>query len=69
MLDIHHFNPSLDVNACVKQLVSCVHGGTLWLDEKVEITIHLISKIIGLSIQGEDTRPLFSKETEKDIAT
>ena len=39
------------------------------MDEKVEITVQLISKISGLLTQGEDPKPLFSKENEKSIAT
>lgn len=42
-LDITHFGRNLKVNAYVKKLLSCIHGGTLWLDEKVEITLQLIS--------------------------
>ena len=39
------------------------------MDKKVEITVQLISKITGFPIQGEDPKPLFSKENEKSIAT
>ena len=39
LLDIPHFGCSREVNARVKQLLSCIHGRTLWLDEKVEIIV------------------------------
>lgn len=33
----------------VKVLLSCMHGGHLWLDRRVDIKIDLIHRIIGLS--------------------
>lgn len=38
LLDIPNFGRSSEVNACIKQLLSCIHGGTFWMDEEVEIT-------------------------------
>lgn len=32
LLEVPQFGRSLEINACVKLLLSCVHGGTLWLD-------------------------------------
>jgi hypothetical protein len=29
LLEIPHFRCSLEINACVKVLLNCVHGGTL----------------------------------------
>ena len=66
-LDIPHFGRSLEVNACVKKLITIVHGGNLWLDVKVEITTQLISRITRFPIKGEDPEWLFSKESEKII--
>lgn len=45
-----------------------MHGENLWLDVKVDITVQLISRIIGLLIQGEGLEPLFAKESEKVFA-
>ena len=67
MLGIPHFGRSLEVNACVKNLLGCDHDGKLQLDEKVEITMKLISEIICLPIQGEDPKKLFSKENQKEF--
>ena len=38
------------------------------MDERVEITAQLISKITWMSIQGEDPHHLFEKESEKSLA-
>lgn len=67
LLEIPHFGRIRDVNACIKQLLSCIHGGFMWMDEKVEIIVRLIFWIIGLPIQGENLKILFSKENEKLI--
>lgn len=52
LLKIPHFGQSNEINAVVKVLLSCVHRGHLWLDRKVDITIDLIHRIIGLSKIG-----------------
>ena len=54
LLQIPHFRRSNEINVVVKVLLSCVHGGHLWLDHKVNITIDLIHQIIGLSKTGAD---------------
>ena len=41
------FGRPTKVNACVKQLLACFHGGFLWLDESVEVTMGMISYITG----------------------
>jgi hypothetical protein len=42
LMEIPHFRHSLEINACVKLLLSCIHGGTLWLDPPVSIDTALI---------------------------
>jgi hypothetical protein len=42
LLEILHFRKSLEINACVKVLLICVHGGTLWIDPPILIDIALI---------------------------
>lgn len=54
LLQIPHFERSNEINAVVKVLLSCVHGGHLWLDHRVNITIDLIHWITGLSKTGAD---------------
>jgi hypothetical protein len=41
LLQILHFGRSNEIDAVVKILLSCVHGGHLWLDRRVDITIDL----------------------------
>jgi hypothetical protein len=57
LFDIPHFGRSQEINACVKMLLSCVHGGYMWLDRPVSIDTDLIMHITGLSITGGG--PLF----------
>ena len=50
LLDIPQFRRIQEVNTYIKQLLSCVHGGFLWLDEKVEIIAQLTLQITRLPI-------------------
>ena len=54
VMKIPHFGWHQEVNACVKLLLSCYHGGYLWLNCRITIDVTLINKITGLSIQGPD---------------
>jgi hypothetical protein len=48
LFDIPHFGQRNEVNACVKFLLTCVHGGYLWLDRPISIDTDLIARITGL---------------------
>jgi len=52
LLDIPHFGHGKNVELYVKQLVTHVHGGILWMDQLVQIDMALISKITGLPTVG-----------------
>jgi hypothetical protein len=53
----------------VKLLLSCVHGGFLWLDRPVSIDTELIERIIKFPSKWEDPSPLFiDKSKEKALA-
>ena len=68
LLQIPHFGRSNEINAAMKVLLSCVHGGHLWLDRKVDITIDLIHLIIGLSKTGADpTTHFVGKDQDKKL--
>jgi len=43
LLEIPHFGRGKDVNSCVKQLLTLVHGGILWMDRLVSIDVELIT--------------------------
>jgi hypothetical protein len=68
LLEIPHFGRSLEINSCVKILLSCVNGGTLWLDPLVSTDTQLIVWIIGFPKVGEDSTTLFTnKAGEKEL--
>jgi hypothetical protein len=48
LLDIQHFKHNKNVELYVKQLVTCVHRGILWMDRLVQIDVALIANITGL---------------------
>ena len=53
LLRLPHFGRGAEVNAVVRILLSCVHGGYLWLGNKVDLNIDLIHRITGLSKMGK----------------
>ena len=52
LLILPHFGRGAEVNAMVRILLSCLHGGYLWLGNKVDLNINLIHRITGLSKTG-----------------
>ena len=69
LLQIPHFGRSNEINVVIKVLLSCVHGGHLWLDCRVDITIDLIHWITGLSKTGIDpTAHFVGKDQDKKLA-
>ena len=63
-----HFGRLAEVNPYVKDLLSCCHGGYLWLDAKIPITIDLISQVIGLPKVGVDPCQYFKgKDNDKKL--
>jgi hypothetical protein len=50
VMKIPHFGRHQKVNACVKLLLSCYHGGYLWLDRRITVDLRLIHQITGLSM-------------------
>jgi len=48
LLDILHFGHGKNVKLCVKQLVTCIHRGIMWMDRPIQIDVALISNMIGL---------------------
>ena len=70
LLQSPHFGRSNEINAVVKFLLSCMHGGHIWLDCKVDITIDLIHQITGLSKTGENPMTHFmGKDQDKIFVT
>jgi hypothetical protein len=59
VMKISHFERDQEVNTCVKLLLSCFHGGYLWLDRCINIDPMLIHWITGLSMQGLDPQEFY----------
>ena len=53
VLRLPHFGRSTEVNAVVPVLLSCVHGGYLWLGHKIDLNVNLIHRITSLSKTGK----------------
>ena len=53
LLRIPHFGRGAEVNSVVRILISCVHGGYLWLGNNIDLNIDLIHRITGLSKTGK----------------
>jgi hypothetical protein len=69
VMKIPHFGRHQEVNACVKLLLSCYHGGYLWLDRRVTVDPTLIHLITGLSMQGPDPHQFYpGKTSDRSLA-
>jgi hypothetical protein len=69
VMKIPHFGRHQEVNACVKLLLSCYHGGYLWLDHRITVDLTLIHQITGLSMQGPDPQEFYpGKTTDRVLA-
>jgi hypothetical protein len=62
LLEIFHFGQILEINACVKMILSFIHRGTLWLDLVVYIDTQIIAQIIGLLKETKDLITLFTNK-------
>jgi len=69
LLDIPHFGRGVQINHCVKTLLSCVHGGYVWIDNKISIDAQLIHRIATFSLEGEDPTALFMDKHEDRIVS
>jgi hypothetical protein len=63
VMKIPHFGRHQEVNACVKLMLSCYHGGYLWLNRRITVDLTLIHRITGLSIQGPDPQDFYPGKT------
>jgi hypothetical protein len=63
VMKIPHFGRHQEVNVCIKILLSCYHGGYLWLDRCITMDPVLIHLITGLSMQGPDPHQFYPGKT------
>jgi hypothetical protein len=54
LLKIPHFGRGQYASSCIKQLLVVMHGGDVWLDKPIAITVELITQITGLTTGGMD---------------
>jgi hypothetical protein len=59
VVNIPHFGSHQKVNTCVKVLLSCYHGGYLWLDRRITVDTALIHQITGLSMKGPEPQKFY----------
>jgi hypothetical protein len=68
-MKIPHFGRHQEVNACVKLLLSCYHGGYLWIDCQITVDPTLSHRITRLSMQGPDLQEFYpGKTTDRALA-
>ena len=66
LINMLHFGRLVEANTCMKKLLACFHGGYLWLDQPVPVTIELISWISRLPKEGSDPSQNFQgKDNDK----
>jgi hypothetical protein len=69
VMKIPHFNRHQEVNACIKILLSCYHGGYLWLENCVTVDPTLIHLFTGLIMQGPDPQQFYlGKAADRSLA-
>jgi hypothetical protein len=69
VMNIPHFGHHQEVNACVKLLLSCYHGGYMWLDRRIIVDLMLIHWITGLSVKGLDPQQFYlGKASDQSLA-
>jgi hypothetical protein len=59
VMKMSHCGRHHEVNLCVKILLSCFHGGYLWLDRCIIVDLTLIHRITDLSMQGTDPHDFY----------
>jgi hypothetical protein len=69
VMNIPHFFRHQEVNACVKILLSCHHGGYLWLNIRITMDLSLIHWITGVSVKGLDPQKFYlGKASDRSLA-
>jgi len=69
VIKIPHFSLHQEFNACIKRLLSCYHGGYLWLNRHVIMDLTLIHLITGLSMRGPDPQRFYpGKAANRSLA-
>jgi hypothetical protein len=67
LLDLPHFGQGQCATTCIKKLLAVTHGGHIWLDNPVHITVDIMTQIIGLPIQGMDPTLFLDDKTKEKM--
>jgi len=62
VMKIPHFKRYQEVNACIKLLLFCYHGGYLWLNRCITVDRTLINQITRLSMQGPNPQYFYPEK-------
>jgi hypothetical protein len=69
VMKIPHFGRHQEVNMCVELLMSCYHGGYLWLDRRITVDPVLIHWITGLNMEGPNPQYFYlGKAADRTLA-
>jgi hypothetical protein len=69
LVDLPHFGRGQHAIACIKQLLSVMHGGDIWLENLESINVEIITNITGFPSRGMDPMHfLDEKSREKALA-
>ena len=69
LINMPHFGRLNEGHACVKKILACFHGGMLWLNVPIPITVDFIVRIMGMPKAGEDpTHYIRGRDTDKKLS-
>ena len=70
MINMSHFGQLTEANACIKNILACFHGGILWLDSPITVTVAIILEIMRIPKDGCEPSQYFrGKYNDKRLAT
>ena len=69
LINMPHFGRLNEAHVCVNKLLACFHGGMLWLNTPIPVTVDLIASITSLLQAGEDpTQYIHGRDMDKRLA-
>jgi hypothetical protein len=67
LLDLPHFGRGQYTNSCVKQLMTIIHGGDIWLDKLILIDVEIIVHITGFPSWGMNLVQFLDEKTKEKV--
>ena len=59
LINMPHFGRFSEAYACIKYLLACFHGGTIWLNDPIPVMVDIIFDIMGFPKVDEDLAQYF----------